>query len=1191
MARSGRSKSKISSKRKPSTASGFLTAPLDLQANGTFAQVLELLKSKTRIDVSQYKATTVGRRIQRQMGLQKVRSLEAYLGRLAASEAAVKALSDDIFIHVTEFFRDPESFEVLKQSVFPNLIKNGKSGAPLRIWVPGCSTGEEAYSIAMAFFECAEVAKAEIPLQIFATDISELAVEKARAGQYQESDVTSLSAARIERFFDKSKETFKVKKAIRDTCIFSRHDLINNPPFAKMDLISCRNVLIYFDPVLQKQVMPIFHYALNAHGFLWLGRSESPVGISKLFTLTEKAHKIFSKLSTATPMSFRFPVNRPVDKVDTTKKAPLHDHQKEIDRIGFSRYAPAGAVINADMEIVQVRGHTGPYLELPVGQPTYNFLKMVKPELLPGMRMAIQTAQKTNAPIRKEGLSYAIDKVRKNVDVEIIPINPLAPPKERQFVIFFEEPDPKKKEIPPKLTSKKNKAARVSKDAYVTGLLQEIDSMREYQQLVSEGYESAQEELTSSNEELQSTLEEFQSTNEELETAKEEMQAANEELATVNDELLHRNDELAKSEERFRLLVEGVRDYAIFALDPKGIISSWNEGARRLNGYESSEIIGQHFSKFYLPEDLARNHPQYELEVARQIGRYEEEGWRLRKDGIRFWANVVITRIDDANGNHLGFSKVTRDLTERKAAEESLRQSEHRSRLMIQAVRDYAIFMLDPSGCIESWNEGAERLKGYSREEILGHHFSKFYLPEDIQQGHPQEELEIAKREGRYEEEGWRLRKDGSRFWANVVITRVNDFSGDHIGFTKVTRDLTQRKKFENHLKQSRDDLEIKVKERTEKLIESENQLRVFANSIPQLAWIAGCDGQVNWYNDRWFQYTGKTLAEMERDGWQGVHDPGFFPKFVEQWKRSLASGEPLDLELPLRGADGRYKWFLTRVIAARDSRGAVVSWFGTSTDIDELRKIRMQLAGSLKVRDEFLSIASHELKTPLTSLKLQLQLTDRSTQPERGLVPSAEELSHSLKLALRQVDSLTDLVENLLDISRIRTGRFLVSASEVDLSELVRNVVSQCSQQLNTAGIRLDLQLEDEVIGQWDQRRLEQVVVNLVSNAIKYAPKSTLRMSTGRKSGYACFSVEDSGPGIAEDRLPKIFERFERAGAEKNVAGLGLGLFIVKEIIEAHHGKISVTSELQKGTRFYIELPNQPDLSEVKDGEHLNGR
>jgi PAS domain S-box-containing protein len=244
----------------------------------------------------------------------------------------------------------------------------------------------------------------------------------------------------------------------------------------------------------------------------------------------------------------------------------------------------------------------------------------------------------------------------------------------------------------------------------------------------------------------------------------------------------------------YGLLVESVRDYAIFALDPSGHILSWNTGAELLKGYKPSEIIGRHFSTFYPPEDIAAGKPARELVDAVRDGRVEDEGWRVRKDGSRFWANVVITALRDDTGALVGFAKVTRDLTDRRRAEQELRESEERFRLLVHGVKDYAIFMLDPSGCVVSWNEGARRIKGYTAEEIIGRHFSTFYPAEDVAAGKPPRELEIATRTGKYEEEGWRVRKDGTFFWANVVITALRGASGSLIGFAKVTRDLTERR-------------------------------------------------------------------------------------------------------------------------------------------------------------------------------------------------------------------------------------------------------------------------------------------------------------------------------------------------------------------------------------------------------------
>jgi two-component system CheB/CheR fusion protein len=1034
--------------------------------------ILSLLRKRMQVDLGNYKLTTIRRRIERRMKMSRLASLAAYADHLRANPDALKALHDDLFIHVTQFFRDPDSFAALRDLVFPALLKGMTSADAIRVWVPGCSTGEEAYSIAIALTEFLEAQDAQVPVQIFATDISENAIARARKAVYPETIGAEMTPARLERFFERIKDGYKLRKDLRDRCIFSAHDLTSNPPFAKLDLISCRNVLIYFGADLQKRVLPTFHYALKEGGVLWLGRSETAGASSQLFRLMDKQHKLFAKVATTgarlSVLSGAFGHERAdfPRLLPRPEKPRVPDLQRSADELVLSKYGPAAVLVNDDLDVLQFRGRTAPFLQPAVGKPTHSVLKMAHADLLPALRPLIQAVKRQNRSLRKESVAIEDGGSRALVNLEIAPLNPSAAKPERQYLILFEAvARPGRSTSPTPRPSARGRVRRTgvgggTKDQYIEQLRQELDALRENQQTLVDQFDSAQEELTSANEELQATNEEFQSTNEELETAKEELQSANEELTTMNDELQGRNAELvemneklARGEDRFRLMVEGVKDYAIYMIDPEGRVATWNEGARRLKGYESSEILGVHYARFFQPEDVAAGIPERELERARIEGRFETEGWRIRKDGSPFWANVVVTRMNDAIGTLIGFSKVTRDLSERKRHEDDLEKSERRFRLMISGVRDYAIFMLDPDWRVASWNEGARRLKGYEEAEVIGKHFSVFYRPEDIAAGKIEREIAATLVDGHVEDEGWRVRKDGSRFWASVVITRVEDADGHLIGFTKVTRDLSERKRAEDALREAKADLELRVNARTK------------------------------------------------------------------------------------------------------------------------------DLQDALRARDEFLSIASHELKTPLTGLKLQLQMAKRRGERDPSAPLSADEATSTFGRALRQAGALEDLVEDLLDVSRIQTGRLPLEPKAVNLGDLVEEVAARFSDQLAQAQSRLELRLQPGIVGNWDGRRVTQVFVNLISNAIKYAPQSPLVIST--QSGdddNVVIEVADRGPGISPDKQPNIFERFERAGASANVGGLGLGLYIVRRIVEAHQGTVRVQSGLGQGTRFIIDLPLNPN-------------
>lgn len=515
------------------------------------AKILSLLKKKCHVDFSHYKRSTLNRRISRRMVLQKKKNIKDYLDYLETSKDEIETLFEDILINVTEFFRDPASYAALKTKIFPEIIKHRGENSPIRIWIIGCATGEEAYSVAISMLEF--IGKSTSTIKIFATDISEEAIQKARAGVYHESISKNVSKEQLQKFFVKTETGYKIKNFIREMCLFSWHDVTSDPPFAKLDLICCRNLLIYFDPVLQEHVLRIFHYALNPGGFLWLGGSESVGKLPSLFNLEDKKNKFYSRKSSAVAPQFHFPASAYLpQKLAIVKKLSEQpfsstDISRETDRIAAQKYAPPGVVVNNAMEIVLIRGEVAPFLQLSHGQVSFNLFKMARPELASDLRIALGIAKKNNALTRKDGITLLLGEQLKTFGIDIIPFTCTMSSqiKEQYFLISFDLIKSALIEDSSSIPAT-SKQHIESKDRHIKELDQELSDSKAYQNSLIQDFEITQEELTSANEELQSTIEELQSTNEELETAKEELQSTNEELTTVNDELQSRNMDLAK---------------------------------------------------------------------------------------------------------------------------------------------------------------------------------------------------------------------------------------------------------------------------------------------------------------------------------------------------------------------------------------------------------------------------------------------------------------------------------------------------------------------------------------------------------------------------------------------------------------------------------------------------------------------
>ncbi len=598
------------------------------------ARVFSLLRKTHGIDFTHYKPNTIDRRVRRRMALTKIDDVQHYVDLLRENPAELDLLYRDLLIQVTSFFRDGEVFEALKRDVLPAVVREAGARQPLRVWVPGCATGEEVYSVAIALLEVVQATGTHYPIQIFGTDISDRAVDFARAGLYPATAVAEMAEERLRRFFTKESDSYRVTRPVRDCCIFARQDVTKDPPFSKLDLISCRNVMIYLGAVLQRRVISVFHYALRPGGYLLLGSSETIGGFGELFAAVDRKHRIYRKRETmlaplppAVEYAPREIAERPsMDDAAFGAGNPF----READRVLLARYAPVGVIVNENLDVLQFRGRTSSFLEPPPGTASFNLLKMAREGLLGELRGAIQTAKKSNTPVRRESIRVNNNGGSILANIDVIPF--LSPAKEKLLIVLFEEAPAEKRNAA--LRGKKRLTAH--EERQVERLKRELEATREYLQSIIEEQEAMNEELRSANEEIQSSNEELQSTNEELETAKEELQSSNEELTTLNEELETRNQELAVVNNDLVNILTAV-DIPIVMLDRGLRIRRFNPGAQRALNVIPTDI-GRPLNDIRTPLVIENLHEQAgevietletrELEVKDHTGR--EYSLRIR---------------------------------------------------------------------------------------------------------------------------------------------------------------------------------------------------------------------------------------------------------------------------------------------------------------------------------------------------------------------------------------------------------------------------------------------------------------------------------------------------------------------------------------------------------------------------------
>ncbi len=1019
--------------------------------------IFELLLKETGVDFSHYKMPTIKRRVNHKMQQYGIKTIQEYVKLLLKKNNEIEILYTDLLINVTSFFRETETFQFLKTTLLPNILKSKSPEETLRIWVPACSTGQEAYSIAMIISELQENKTNKKPVQIFATDLSEDVIRDARNGEYSQSDVESIPKKYLSRYFTKVGDNYRIVKELREMCIFAPHNILRDPPFSRMDFVSCCNLLIYFDSAAQKKVFASLHFALNDTGYLMLGKAESIGTSSQLFTLINNKFKIYSRKNnlgvrkileltprfTRTSMSSKKTNNNSASKNISVNQESI---ETAIDSALLSNYMPACAVVNKDMEILQFRGPVSSYLEHSSGKASLNILKMARPEFAFELRNAINKAIETKQTVYKSGIEIKIDSILRLMSFEVCPLK--IEWDEPLLLIVFKPQELIENFIGNDSDQKSNSTL---KDIKIKKLAEELNSTRSEMISIIETQETIYEELQAANEEIVSSNEEFQTLNEELETSKEEIEATNEELISTNQELQMRHDLLIESYEYSEAIIATIHE-PMLVLNKNLHVLSANKSFYKKFQVDKEETEGK------LLFDLGNK--QWDIkELRKALNEILSKKSSFENFEVTHTFSGIGERIMLLNA-HLIIQKTNKEQLILLAIEDITDRSryylkEKYSLSLIEASLD-PLTTINNEGKITDMNRATVNITGVSRENLKGSDFFGYFTEPEKARAVYQEVFA----RGFITNSPLKLRHKSGKLTDVLLNGSVyKDDSGNVLGVVIVARDVTDQKRIESEL------------------IES----KVFAELATLIAEEA------------------KSNAE-------------------------------------------------------------------NATKIAE---------NAMKAKQQFLSNMSHEIRTPMnaiigfTRVILKTELSDKQ-----------KEYLNAIKMS---GDTLIALINDILDLAKVDAGKMTFEQKPFKLAVSISSMLQLFDTKINEKNLKLvtnyDQKIPEVLLG--DSIRLHQIILNLVSNAVKFTSEGKISVNVNllfedEEKVIIEFAVTDTGIGIPEESIDLIFENFQQAsnGSSSLYGGTGLGLAIVKQLVTSQGGSIRVKSKINEGSTFSFTLP-----------------
>lgn len=1101
--------------------------------------IYRLLRDRFGIDFSHYKLNTIVRRTERRLQLSHMDTIKEYAQRLANDPDELDSLYRDLLVGVTRFFRDTEAYEQLEHHV-DALIATKEPPEEVRAWVAGCATGEEAYSIAILLTERVRASGKAIPIRVFATDVHQRSLIAAGAGLYREESVSELAPHLLENYFKKTDAGYVLNEDIRHQVVFAPHNIIKDAPFTRMDLITCRNLLIYLQPPAQKKALSLFHFGLRTGGVLFLGPSESPGELEPEFEVLDQRWKIYSKRrDVRLPIELRTPANvlggatrsSGLPEIPTSTQRSVDASLVATYEALLADFMPPALLISERHDLIHVFGDAGRYLKHRPGRAGRDALELLDS----GLRLAVsgaiqQVLNKRKAAVTYRGINVDLDSGSERVELTVRPVAPTRATQTDLLVII--------RSIEPVLPAV---AADIPDEVHgdfsgvSTGQLEAMESELRY---TRENLQATVEELETSNEELQATNEELVASNEELQSTNEELHSVNEELYTVNAEHQRKIQQLTVLTDDMDNLLASTRVHTIF-LDRELRIRKFTPLAAELFGL--------------LPQDMGRTFDSFSYRLRRESLNQElhevlQTGQPTEADVQDQHGNWFLMRILPYQTKHAldGVLLTLIDIGPLKQVQHDLTRREFELRLIADHV-PALISYVDRDLNHRFVNQRYCEFFGAAEQAILGHSMAELLGEPTFSQVQPMITRVLAGDAVEFEHRFFP--RAGQPFWAIVsYIPDREDARQPVRGFFVCMNIVTALKEVEQRF---------------------DRAVRGTTDGI----WDWNIDSGKVYYSPKFAELLGLEPGHTElvkADVDRRIH-PDDLAAVTAAEQALMREGLPMNVEFRLKCRDGAYRWFRGRAAAQRDGTGRVIYASGSIQDIEDYRILVEHKQRQVEQRDRFLAMLSHELRNPLGAVINSCRLL------QRRMVSS--ELTPFIETIARQSQHMALLLDDLLDVARITEGKIELKRRVLDLREVVTPAVEAVRHLLDSRRQSLEIDLPDAPLNVYgDPVRLQQVAANLLSNASKYSPTQTVvRIQLEQRNAHAELRVIDQGDGIPAEHVARVFEPFEQLGkkSEFTQGGLGLGLTVAESLVRLHQGAIEVRSDgFGRGSEFLITLP-----------------